>query len=139
MISQEGLDKVTNFNFPNIKKKYNILPAMFGCKDNRVIIDFVNNHRNFFAIWTFAAIHIDHSQFSKFLYHAVVNYKGQKDAVEDITPLTMKHIEPMTYARFLYHAGKCMLKFNAKLYSLLKAKNLVQIQTEHCIEAFYGT
>lgn len=152
-MSDEGVELVTNFSFPNMKKRYNILPAMFGCRDRPTIIEFTNENRNFFAVWAYAAIHIDHDQFLRYLYHTLskflndleyiiihilVNYHGKKNSVDDIQPLKLNDIEPMTYAKFLYETGLCMLKFSSSIYKLMKSKNVLGVQSEHIIEAFFG-
>lgn len=62
-MSKEGVERIKNYKLSNIEKKHNILPAMFGCKHNPQIIEFVNRHRNYFAIWAFGAMHIDHEKF----------------------------------------------------------------------------
>lgn len=137
VISDKGLETISKFEFPGLKKKYNILPHMFGCRDNPGIIEFTNSQRNFFAIWAFAAIHIDHTQFTKFLYHTVLSYKVQRGEIDEVSPFRMSDIEPMTYAKFLYEVGLSMLKFNARLYNMNKRDNKQGIQSEHIIEAFY--
>lgn len=130
---------IKDFNFPNMKSRYNVLPAMFGCYDNVSVIEFTNENRNFFAVWAFAAMHIDHSQFTKYLYHTLVGYKCQSEAQEDISSLKMNDIEPMTYAKFLYEAGTSMLKFNSELYCQMKDKQLLGIQSEHLVMCFTNT
>lgn len=137
VMSKEGLDKINEFEFSNLKSKYNILPTMFKWKDNPVVIEFVDTHRNWFAIWAFAAMHIDHNQFRKFIYHTLVNYKSETNDINNILPFKINQIEPMTYAKFVYEVGIAMLKFNSSLYNMMKEKNLVGIQSEHWIECFY--
>ena len=105
-MSDEGLALIRDFEFPKIRKRYNILLAIFETQDHPTVIEYANRNRNFFAIWAYAAMYIDHDQFSKFLYHSIINYKAQTNSVNEISPLKMSDIEPMTYARFLYEAGK---------------------------------
>jgi hypothetical protein len=76
------------------------------------VIEFTNENRNFFAVWAFAAAHVDHSQFEKYIFHSIVSYKADTDEIDEIYALKMSDIEPMTYAKFLYEAGMVMLKFN---------------------------
>ena len=100
-ISDFGLDLIKTFEFPNLRKRYNILATIFETQDTASVIEYVNANRTFFAIWAYAALYIDHNQFEKFLYHTIINYNAQKEEVEEIMPLKLSDIEPMTYARFL--------------------------------------
>ena len=126
-----------NLNFLILNNKYNILPFMFEWKDNPVVIDYVNENRTFFAIWAFGAMHIDHNQFRKFIYHTLVNYKSEMGDIDNILPFKSNQIEPMTYAKLVYQVGISMLKFNSSLYHMMKEKKLLWIQSEHWIECFF--
>lgn len=44
----------------------------------------------------------------------------------------------MTYANYLYIAGKAILEVNQKLFQILKNDRKIQIQTEHVIAAIYN-
>lgn len=74
---------------------------------------------------------------NKFIYHAITSYKAQNDDTEDILRFEIKEITPMAYGRFIYETGVAFLKFNASLYDMMKKKNLITVQSEHVVEAFY--
>ncbi|CAI2369595.1 unnamed protein product [Moneuplotes crassus] len=135
-MSDTGLEMIRGVDFPNLRKRYNILHTIFEVQDNPAVLEYVENNRNYFAIWTYAACFIDHDKFEKFLYHVLVNHKSQREEIEDIHPIKLSDIEPITHSRFLYTAGKCLLKYNAKIYRVLKKQDRVLGQSENCIEAF---
>mmetsp|Transcript_24991 Transcript_24991/g.27675 ORF Transcript_24991/g.27675 Transcript_24991/m.27675 type:complete len:106 (+) Transcript_24991:6-323(+) len=105
-MSKEGIAFLKKFEFPNLKHKYNILVPIYESQATPAVIEYANENRDFFAVWAYAALFIDHAQFSRFLYHSIISYKAQMGAVEEVSPLKLSDIEPITYARFLYEAGK---------------------------------
>lgn len=105
-ISDQGLKLIQETKFENLRKRYNILHKIFEVQDSPAVLEYIESHRNYFAVWAYAALFIDHEKFEKFLYHVIINYKAQKDEAEDIWPMKMNDIEPITHSRFLYTAGK---------------------------------
>ena len=131
VMSDNGLNILKNFKFMNIKSKYNIIHDIYAVRDKPNVIEFANTHRNFFCKWAYAAAHIDHEQFTTFLYQSICNYKAQRDETEDILNFKSKQIEPMTYAKMLYELGDCLLRDNTKIIKSMMKLERLQIQPEH--------
>lgn len=78
---------------------------MFAVRDSPKIIKYVNENRNFFAKWAYAAAHVDHTKFLFFVFETILSYKAQRDDMDDLPEFKTKDIEPMTYAKLLYEYG----------------------------------